>query len=227
MVPISQPGLRHLHPGGPELRGRDRICGPGSIFRVGTAVMGGGLPAAHRAGDPHRRGADRPVWSRPGGRLHRRRLFPPDRLFLCGLRAWPTRCAAIWRGWGDVVYSSLAGDGLPGLSDYPVLYPGGLLRQYGDRLGRRPSPGCSSSCCTYCGRSGRSAGGRAKASFKPEKKHRQRRCFFLWGTGGASPLHLPVIGRCRGGSSLPPPKSCCSPVIRSQARPQPASKWAT
>ena len=29
-----------------------------------------------------------------------------------------------------------------------------------------------------------------------------------------------------GGSSLPPPKSCFFPEIRSQARPQPASKWA-
>ena len=29
-----------------------------------------------------------------------------------------------------------------------------------------------------------------------------------------------------GGSWLPPPKSCCWPEIRSQARPQPASKWA-
>ena len=29
-----------------------------------------------------------------------------------------------------------------------------------------------------------------------------------------------------GGSSIPPPKSCFFPEIRSQARPQPASKWA-
>ncbi len=29
-----------------------------------------------------------------------------------------------------------------------------------------------------------------------------------------------------GASSLPPPKSCVSPVMRSTAVPQPASKWA-
>lgn len=29
-----------------------------------------------------------------------------------------------------------------------------------------------------------------------------------------------------GGSSLPPPKSCVSPEIKSTAVPQPASKWA-
>ena len=36
------------------------------------------------------------------------------------------------------------GDGLPGLPDYPVLYPGGLLRQYGDRLGGGPLLGAAS-----------------------------------------------------------------------------------
>ena len=118
-------------------------CGAGqnlrarSIFRVGTAVMaavsllltvlviptGGELIALFGAGPEAVSIGDA--------------FFPPDRLFLCGLRPGQ-RGAQLSGGDGGRGLLQSGGDGLPGLPDRPVLYPGGLLRQYGDRLGGGP-----------------------------------------------------------------------------------------
>ena len=68
-------------------------------------------------------------------------------------------------GMGDVVYSSLAG--MASLVCRIILsYT--LVVFFANMViaGRRLSPGCSSSCCTWCGRSGRSASGRRKTGFK-------------------------------------------------------------